>query len=134
MFSVALDIYATALKYLGFGEKKKRFPTPLTQPLIAPPVKPVLCLWHQYLPMELIIMTHFRIITSQEDQKRSLKEDRLVLTEIFDNKGPWTIVKNRGKENGFDFKSIVTFPPVQMSVFKENSPLKDESVLEMSTI
>lgn len=43
-------------------------------------------------------------------------------------------MKNGGKENGFSFKSIVTFPPVQMSIFKENSPLKDESIFEMSPI
>lgn len=43
-------------------------------------------------------------------------------------------MKNRGKENGFNFKFIVTFPPVQMSIFKENYPLKDESTFEQSPI
>lgn len=88
------------LKIFGFG---KRLHTPSNQSLVDPPEKPVLCQWHQHLPMEISYMIHVhdysrswllheRII---KKAKRSLKENIFVVLKSFITKGSWTIVKKR---------------------------------------
>lgn len=65
-------------------------------------------------------------ITSREDHKEGkeeLKGEHICSTEIFDNKRVLDNCEKEGKKNGFNFESVVTFPPVQVSIFKESYPL-----------
>lgn len=125
MFS-ALDTYATSLKYLG-----------LEKEFILLQTSPYLILQRSHLVSETSKISshgnklhhscsgllHQRI---RKKAKRSLKENTLVVLRSLITKGSWTIVKKR-EEKWISFKSVVTFPPVQMSIFKESYPLEDES-------